>query len=360
MQETLPYSHSNMSTWGNRLGSWASGRFSPFGGPTRENSVSGNQVTDQDFSYITAEDLERHEDSAPHHSQHDHKHHHHHHEDSSRRESRPSRDTDVLIFRNRNISYPVHFPAYAISDGVLTVGAAREQVARKLEIHDHRRIRMFWKGRNLKDDMRTCREEGLRSEDKTEILCVIGDSAHDTRGEGSDSGSEGSVDGRLDVDTADGKARKKKRSRPKKKKNRKSGLDSASGSGTSSPVPVAEHLPIPSSAHPAHRASATPSAASRGVSPQPPPQTPLAKLAVIADKFNLELKPAATAYMANPPSDKAKREFEHKKHAETILAQILIKLDGVETEGDEDARAKRKALVKDVQAFLNKLDAFVK
>lgn len=342
-----------MSGWTSRFNNLMSGRYSPFGGPTRENGVNGtNEVTDQDFSYITADDLAAHS-SSNHHS-------HSYSPNGSRDKDRVPRDTDLLIFRNRNVQYPIHFPAYSITDGILTLGAAREQVARKLDVHPPRRIRMIWKGRNLKDDSRTLRDEGLRSTDEAEILCVIGDAASDGRDDGSDSGSEASVDGRADGDAVDGKTRKKRKSRSnKKKKTRKSGVDIESGSGTSSPIPVAEHLPIPSSAHPLHRTSATPTAAPRGVSPQPP-QTPLAKLAAIEDKFRTELKPAAEAYMANPPSDRAKSEFEHKKHAEMILAQIILKCDGVETEGDDDARAKRRALVKDVQAFLTRLDAFVK
>lgn len=347
-----------MSGWGSRFNDLMSGRFSPFGGPSRENSVNdNNEVTDQDFSYITADDLAEQSDGHTKSSSNHHSHGHHH--NSTRDSHRASRDTDLLIFRNRSVQYPIHFPAYSITDGILTVGAAREQAARKLDVHPPHRLRMFCKGRNLKDDSRTLRDEGLRSTDDAEILCVIGDSGHDTRDDGSDSGSDASADGRADGDVVDGKSKKKKKSRSKKKKSRKSGVSSASGSGTSSPIPVAEHLPIPSNAHPLHRPSATPASAPRGVSPQPP-QTPLAKLAAIEDRYRHELKPAAEAYMANPPTDRAKSEFEHKKHAETILTQVLLKCDGVEAEGDDDLRAKRKALVKEVQAFLSTLDAFVK
>ena len=331
-------------------GSWA-GRFSPFGRPG--NSPNSGVVNDSDFSYITNEDLRRNGAAqAP--------------EIVDWDDKNPERETDVLIFKEKRTNYPTHFPAHSIRDGDLKIGTVRQAAAKKLGIDDHRRIRMFYKGRNLKHDERSAREEGLRGDGTgSEILVTIGEAPAGGFAPGAEHSaqrawSEGEDEEDDDEDDNDSGANTGGKKKPRKRggrKSKKKGPVSANASGTSTPGYVgqgagSEYLPIPSHINAQPRPTSAPPSAPRPTAPQ----TPSAKLDAIASKFRTEFVPIAIQYMSNPPQEKAKREFEYKKLSESILTQVIFKLDGVETEGDQEARLQRKALVKEVQGMLNKLD----
>ncbi|KAF2767757.1 BAG domain-containing protein [Teratosphaeria nubilosa] len=310
-------------SWTSRFGK-SLGQFSPF---TRSPPSGSAKVSDADFSYITADDLRE-----------------HHADQGSARQQRPDspvdhgppRDTDVLVLRNKRKDYHVHFPAYSISRGELLVGQVRDQAAKKVGTVDSRRVKLLYRGKNLKDDNRTCRQEGLR--DGAELLLTIADPA-------STDASEDDEDEELGYDeqTGDGEPRKRRnRGKKSKKRNKREEQQTRQQqeSGTSTP-----NLQPP------------PSQNSRA--PSPKPATPMGKLNELREKLG-EFLPQVEAYKRNPPAEKAKREFEHKRLSETILTQVLLKLDGVETEGDPDARAKRKELVKETQAMLADVDAVAK
>jgi hypothetical protein len=86
-----------------------------------------------------------------------------------------SRDKDVLIFKNGRVNYPTHFPVHCIRDGKLIIGTVRQAAAKKIGV-DPQRIRLFYKGKNLKHDETTALEEGLRGDGSgSEILCTVGE-----------------------------------------------------------------------------------------------------------------------------------------------------------------------------------------
>lgn len=294
-------------SWSQRL-SQLSGRWSPFArSPITENGPS--QVSDADFSYITADDLKN---------------------GAYDRDNGPPRDTDLLTFKNKRTTYPVHFPAYSIDRGELTVGDVRDQAARKIGC-DPRRLKLLYKGKSLKDDGRSCREEGLR--EGVDVMCVTSDGVVEPPS--SSDSEEEAADGEDGLAAEGQPKRRRNRNRNKKKKNNKKRGDD-----------VENNLSVPG--------SETSKPASRAPSPNP--------LATPMDKLNAynqvlqSLIPQCNEFISHPPSENSKREFEYKRLSETILAQVLLKLDGVESD-DVDVRARRKELVREAQKVLNALDA---
>ncbi|KAK5707970.1 hypothetical protein LTR97_000509 [Elasticomyces elasticus] len=327
--------------------SWATrfnnlGRFSPF---TRSPPTGSGRVSDADFSYITADDLRQHNSNAT-----DVSHSHQHQRAESPVDYGPPRDTDCLMLRNKKRDFLVHFPAYSIAKGELTIGQVREQAAKKLGTADLRRIKLLYKGKNLKEDSRTCKHEGLRHE--AELLCTVADSVGDASEDEEDDDEGLGDDGTSDQVGADGET-KRRRNRGKKSKRRNKREQT---SGTSTPSEY------PSNLAPPLQTGQSSTQHSRAPSPKAPgtPLTAMDKMHALRDKFASEYLPQAQSFIAHPPADQSKRDFDHKRLSETILAQILLKLDAVETEGDLDARATRKELVRQVQAVLTELDGVMK
>ena len=85
-------------------------------------------------------------------------------------------------------------------------------------------------------------------------------------------------------------------------------------------------------------------------------RTAIEELDFLTHKFRTELVPQGIEFISNTPTDAKKRDLEYRRSSETILTQILLKSDAVDTEGDSEARMRRKELIKEVQGFLTDLD----
>lgn len=265
-------------------------------------------------------------------------------------------EPDIICLKHRGTIYPLHFRAYAIDDGLLTVGDLRHTAAAKMGASNPNQIRLLYKGNLLKDDARTCKAEGLKQH--SQVLCVVSEVGSNTPSDMSDYDSApaheipvarpGSSSSLVDGDDVSGPANPSGKKKNKKKK-KKGGKRSE------------ERLaPEPLGASPS-LAPPRPTSAGRSADPSPSPsmktlKTPLEQVNALTEYLQRELLPLCDAYLADPPTDPKKREFEYRKLSETILAQVMLKADGIEPDGNETVRNARKALIKEAQASLNRLD----
>lgn len=279
-------------------------RLSPFGRNTP-------QVTENDYSYITSDDL-----AAPPRTY-----------DPRQPHPHPSTAAvdDILLLRYKTITHQVRFPAYSIGDGKLQVRDIKERAKVVLGLPEgsEQRMKLLYKGQQLKDAHRPCRDYNLKNQ--SEILCIVGEAPE----------APEESDGSESVGSSIGK--KKSRFRKSKKKGK-------------SKKPDAKLSPDMGSSEGASK-SASPA------SPAPPaPKTGLEKLDAVASHFRTKLVPLCVQYTAAPPTDPKKKDFEYKRLTETIMNEVMLKLDAVETDGNPEIRDKRRALVKETQGVLNGLD----
>ena len=379
----------SMSSWRSYLPSRYSSPFSgsPHGAPRPV-------VREDDYHYLGPEDIvdpprARNDTSFSHLARH-----------SSRADADNPDVPDILVLKHRGTTYPLHFPAYSIGEGVLRVGQLRRYAAEKTGTSDPRKIKLLYKGKALKDDAVACREEGLKQ--NSELMCVVSEvPITHRRGDDSSSSSadeEDLIDGhregpRVDVDgtiiggpprTKHSKRREsgKKTLRPERDEYRGGGSDygpSSHSTRSSTPhMPASSHHPPattsvprdkdkdhsyrPHVPAPASEPKPTPAPEQRASpkSAQTGPKTPMEKLEEVASTFHTKFLPLCTQFMSNPPSDPKVREQEHTKLSETILSQIIFKLDEISTEGNEEIRNRRRALVQETQSVLSGIDAVQK
>jgi BAG domain len=90
------------------------------------------------------------------------------------------------------------------------------------------------------------------------------------------------------------------------------------------------------------------------------PNSPLGKVNALAASFHTQWLVKCTQFIMNPPSDPKTRDLEYVKLTESVMAQIVLKADNIEMEGDTEARASRKQLVNEASEVLKRLDAIGK
>ncbi|KAK3176050.1 hypothetical protein OEA41_007372 [Lepraria neglecta] len=278
-------------------------------------------------------------------------------------------DPDILIMKHKGTTYPIQFPAFDIAEGKLKVGDLRRVAADQTKTDDPRRIKLLYKGKCLRDDHRACKEENLKQ--NSEILCVI--SAEPYRGDDGNESSSSSATSemiangfddrlgpRVDVDGTiiDNREPRKRKGHRGGKKKRRDGRDS----DRSSPRDSTSYLAPPTNG--TGSSSRNPSPSRRVPSPASPPpkkpSTPGEALDMIASKFQSEFVPQCERFIERPPAEAKAKDLEYKKLSEGILAQVILKLDAVQTEGDEGLRARRKELVRQTQSWLSDLDRAAK
>lgn len=274
---------------------WSTSQTSPYAG-------GAQAVKDEDFDYITSQDL---------------------HDPVARRSS--DEPDDVLLIKNKGATYPAHFPAFAIGDGKLRVEDVRDRVGLLMDLSEKgtRRVKLLYKGRQLKSALAPVRDYGVKN--KSELMAVLPEV---------DDGSSPSEEEMVVVDQgrSDGKPRKKK----KRARAKKAG-GPGDGESASSPRDSASTLDPPRS-------------------PNPATSGPMKIMDDIAIVFTTTWLPLCDKYVASPPPDPKKREEEHRRLTESMLAQIILKLDAVETEGIQEVRTRRKDLVNRVQETMKRLD----
>jgi BAG domain len=72
--------------------------------------------------------------------------------------------------------------------------------------------------------------------------------------------------------------------------------------------------------------------------------------------FKTTWLPVCQRFISSPPSDPVARDKEYKKLSESVLAQVVLKADVIDTEGNPECRAMRKQLVNEANEIMKALD----
>ena len=85
-------------------------------------------------------------------------------------------------------------------------------------------------------------------------------------------------------------------------------------------------------------------------------RTTMEQVSALAVCLERDIIPLCDQYIAQPPGDIEKRNFEHKKLSEMVLRQVVLPVDEIEAGDDVTVRNARRALVKQAQQVLSLLN----
>ncbi len=322
------YGRSALDTWG--------GRRSPY-----TSSAGDRTVQEYDFEYLGPEHLER-----------SHSHLYDHRPSVARSHGYDDGEgPDIILLRHMNTQYELNFKPFAISDGILRIGDIRRFAAETLRAPDPLRLRLLYKGKQLKDDKRPAKEYGLKQQ--SEIMVVVSETPPSRPNSDSETEESGSA-----VSQSSRKAKTRNR-KPKAKASKDNLVPPAADRGPPSRTGSTRGSRVPSPHPPPHPRS-PPQHSTPPLSPplqSPKSDTARGKVDQLASTFHTQWVPKCVQFLLHPPSDAKMRDQEHKKLSESILAQVLLKADDIDTEGDVQARTDRKKLVVEINDMFKKLDA---
>lgn len=232
----------------------------------------------------------------------------------------------MIIIKNRGISYPAQFPTYTIGDGKILVDDVRERFGLMMALSDRktRRIKLFYKGRLLNDPGTPVREYGVKH--KSEIIAVVR--------EGGDASSSSDKEETVISDSEQLtplQKIEKAQAMLKRRFDRRPNAESTSRSPNNFLNTAAQ------------------SSAGAG-------SEAFKKLDKLSTDFRNNWKPLCDQFISTPPPDEKSREDEHRRLKESVFQHILLKVDGIGTDGIPEVRMRRKELVKEVQEILKGLD----
>ncbi|KAG0634300.1 hypothetical protein HOY80DRAFT_1012538 [Tuber brumale] len=228
----------------------------------------------------------------------------------------PDRSDDYVMIKHGMKEYMVSYPVGAITSGIVTVRAVRDQCVRLTGVEPDR-VSLSCGGKVLRDDAAPLISLGIGQ--AARILCVASKAT---------SIPPAASELAVAVDSVDGAPPSKSKKKRSRKKTRPA--SPLPPSPTPSPQPEVKKLPL----------------------------TPFQQIEAVWEGIVADLHPLVNDFLQNPPADVDKRADTHRRLTETMMGELL-KLDSVES-GEPEVRARRKEVVRQIQGTFDSLDALLK